>query len=122
MIKHLKKKKSVWVSSVFDGLFDVFFRDELNLRFDWIQILTNLRKVWALYSDVSFAPQAAPTLNWLGFQKTWLVRKAFKKIKEKLWRKSWHSDVAGDSRTIVTHVFIDFAFANPIILFLSGLD
>lgn len=47
---------------------------------------------------------------------------SFKKIKEKLWRKSWRSDVAADSKAIVTHVFIDFAFANPIIVFLSGLD
>lgn len=47
---------------------------------------------------------------------------SFKKIKEKLWRKSWCSDVAGYSKAIVSHVFIDFVFANPIIVFLSGLD
>lgn len=47
---------------------------------------------------------------------------SFKKIKEKLWRNPWGSDVAGDSKAIVTHDFIDFPFANPIILFLSGLD
>lgn len=110
------------VSCVFHKLFDVFSRDKLNLSLDWIQILTNLRKVWALYSDVSFAPQAAPRLNWLDFQKTWLVWRALKKIKEKLWRNPWGSDVAGDSKAIVTHDFIDFPFANPIILFFSGLD
>lgn len=65
-----------------------------------------------------------------GRSKTELIRlskdmtglKSFKKIKEKLRRKSWCPDVAGDSKATVTHVFIDFVFANPVIVLLSCLD